>query len=375
MSTNTTSLFHLCEKPIEITRHNWIIGNYIDEDKSIYYELHYCNNDYYKGGLLIDDVWSNTLQKVNTNKKVDIYVLSAECCGYADFTMNEKYCYFLNCKNIEKQFIWQKDLDSESLQRIASVCNNLKSKYSNKSGKPIITVVTTVYNNALLLEQTIQSVINQNVDGLEYIIKDADSKDEFDEVVGRYSNYGIKVIKSKDKGIYDGMDQGVKAASGEYFQVLNSDDLFYGSDITRKYIDEIKSNHEDAYCSDMNIKFPNGKSIRRIADLSKLRYRSCVNHPSLVMKLSDYKRLGGFDLGLSISADCDLTIKMVKAKVKIKHLEFLSVNFRAEGASNSVYTLKILKENLICRYRYSQFNIPGYCYTILQFLKIRLRQL
>lgn len=362
----------LSDSPIEITRDNWIIGKYWDNYKSVLYELHYCTSNYYKGGFLIDDVWIQDKYDFDIKKKIDIYLLESECMISHDFVLDDRYCFFLKCKKIEKKFIYITEIDPFFSKVISDKYKNLESIYCVVPKKPVLTIVTTVFNNAFLLEQTLQSVINQDSNEFEYVIKDADSKDCFDDVIAKYYDYGIRVIKARDKGIYDGMDQGFKAANGEYVQVLNSDDVFYSNNVITKYVSYINKNDADAYCSDIMICYPSNKSFIRKADLSKLRYRSCINHTSLALKRSDYLKLGGFDLNLSIAADCDLTIKMQKSGLIIKHLDLLCVRFRAEGASNSAYTLKMLKENLICRYRYSTFNIMGYCFTLLQFLKIKI---
>ena len=360
------------ESPYEVTRGNWLLGGYLCTSNDTYYEVHYCEDDHYMSGLLIDDVWIQDKYKFEASKKIDIYILSDKCSQNDNFKLDIRHCYFLDCKNVYKHFVKLNVLGCKDTENVLKICKNLRSRYSNKRNQPLLTIVTTVYNNSLLLEQTLQSVINQDSAEFEYMIKDAESKDNFVEVIEKYQDYGIKVIKCKDNGIYDGMDQGLRSASGDYVEILNSDDLFFDNNIISKYIEEIKNNQSDAYCSDICIRFPNGKTMLRKADISKLRYRSCVNHTSLVMKLSDYIRLNGFDTGLKIAADCDLTIKIVKARLNIKHLNFVCVRFRAEGASNSTYTRQMLRENLICRYRYSKFNIAGYCYTLLQYLKIKV---
>lgn len=362
--------------PIEITRSNWIVGSYLDTKESVYYELHYCKSNHYLTGFLIDDVWSQSFYDINAQKKVDIYIVSGSSELSSNFFLNEKYCYFLQTKSIEKKFFKYEELNTDEKLVIDSIVSLCLTKYSSdcrEQNKPVLSIVTTVFNNSLLLEQTIQSVINQECCSFEYIIKDAKSRDNFEEVIARYTKYNIKVIRAKDKGIYDGMDQGIRAAEGEYVQILNSDDLFKSSIVVSEYVNAICSTNGDAYCSDINIVFPDGRSMIRKADLSKLRYRSCINHTSLALKKSDYINVGGFDLNLRIAADCDLTIKLVDAGLNIKHLDLVCVNFRAEGTSNSTYSFRMLKENLICRYRYSALNIQGYLFTILQFLKLKLQ--
>lgn len=352
--------------PNEITRNNWIVGSYFDMTNDVFYELHFCNDDAYFTGLLIDDTWAQSLYDVSAKVKKDIYIL-INCRKIDDFQLKKEYCYFLKCKTIQKTFFLYDELDDTIKNKVDSH-KGLKSSYDRKSSERKLSLVTTVYNNAVLLEQTIQSVINQRSNRFEYIIKDACSTDCFKNVVKEYESFDIRVIESKDNGIYDGMNQGFVAASGDYLQILNSDDVFYNSEVVGTYISAIDKNIADAYCSDILLCFPDGKKIIRKPNWEKARYRSCINHTSLVLKKSDYFKLGGFDSKLKIVADCELTVKMIKAGLVFKRIPITCVNFRAGGASGG-FTWNQLREGLVCRYRYHIFNIDGYVYTILQFLK------
>lgn len=364
--------------PIEITRSNWIVGSYLDTKESVYYELHYCKSNHYLTGFLIDDVWSQNIFDIKAKRKVDIYVVSGCSELSSNFFLNENYCYFLQTKSVEKRFLQYDELKPDEKLAIDSIISLCRTKYSSgnrEHNKPILSIVTTVFNNALLLEQTIQSVINQTSCNFEYIIKDAKSKDNFEEVIKRYADCDVTILSEKDKGIYDGMHQGFLAARGDYLQILNSDDLFYDSNVVSRYINEIASTHADGYCSDIMIRFPDGKRMLRKADLRKLKLRACVNHTSLAIKKDRYFFVGGFDLSLRIAADYDLTIKLIKSGCSIKHLDMICVNFRAEGASNNGYDWKTLKEGLICRSRVSRINILGYLYAIAQFIKINAKSI
>lgn len=332
--------------------------------------LHVCNDDSFKDGLLIDTLWWENASNSKFQNIEDVYILINGILKIEDFELSPCFSFFCNAKRISKRFYQVNDIDDKSKDYVLRYEKSLISSYKTTSITPLLSIVTTVYNNAILLEQTIQSVINQKTDKIDYIIKDACSTDNFDEIVHRYAKYNINVVKCKDFGIYDGMEQGFEAASGEYVQILNSDDVFYNSEVTNSYIAEIKNNASDAFCSNILLCFPNCKQIIRKPNLKKLRYQSCINHTSLVLKKSDYFRLGGFDKNLKIAADCDLTIKMAKDGLIIKRIPMISVNFRMGGTSSKI-SWRQLREGLICRYRYSFFNIDGYIFTILQFIKNR----
>lgn len=362
---------------IEITRDNWIVGyENVMKDNEVIREIHYCVSEYYLGGILIDDVWSDSFVPHGKSRKEDVYILAPSISPHPLFTLDKRHSFFLKTKDVNKSFVTWEQLKSEEKEILKKIVGGLRTRYEIPSNrKPILSIITTVFNNAFLLEQTIQSVVNQTSREFEYIIKDALSNDEFGQIVEKYKKYGIRIIRGKDKGIYDGMDQGIRASKGEYVQILNSDDVFYNSDVISNYIQHIRRRDAEAFCSDIEMHFPNGYLMRRNANLRMLPYRSCINHTSLALRLTDYVKAGGFDLSLSIAADADLTIKIIKNGVKIKHLNMLCVKFRAEGVSNSGYNLKMLKENLVCRYRYSKWNFMGYVFTLLQYCKHQIKMI
>ena len=54
------------------------------------------------------------------------------------------------------------------------------------SDKPLITVITVVYNGEKYLENTIQSVLDQAYDNIEYIIIDGGSSDGTIDIIKKY---------------------------------------------------------------------------------------------------------------------------------------------------------------------------------------------
>lgn len=100
--------------------------------------------------------------------------------------------------------------------------------------KPLITVITVVYNGAEHLEETIESVIHQTYDNVEYIIIDGGSTDGTLDILRKYAHAIDYWVSEKDEGIYDAMNKGGGLALGKGINFLNSGDFFKGQ-VLRDY--------------------------------------------------------------------------------------------------------------------------------------------
>lgn len=111
------------------------------------------------------------------------------------------------------------------------------------STTPYISIVTICYNAAKDLPLTIESVLAQDFLNYEYIIQDGNSTDNTPEIVESYrlkfEKKGIRFIynREKDGGIYDAMNKGVAASSGEYVNFMNAGDCFYSSSVLTDIFD------------------------------------------------------------------------------------------------------------------------------------------
>ena len=101
-------------------------------------------------------------------------------------------------------------------------------------------IITTSFNRAHILGETIASVLNQDYQNFEYIIVDDGSTDETPELIEKYKDDRLKYIKlpsNMERGF--ARNTGIKAASGEYITLLDSDDLIFTNHLTvaKKFID------------------------------------------------------------------------------------------------------------------------------------------
>ncbi|PCJ63257.1 MAG: hypothetical protein COA79_00180 [Planctomycetota bacterium] len=92
---------------------------------------------------------------------------------------------------------------------------------------PKISIITPSFNQAEFLEQTIQSVLDQNYPNLEYIIIDGGSTDNSVEIIKKYENSLTFWCSEKDSGQSNAINKGFSRATGEIVAWMNSDDFYH----------------------------------------------------------------------------------------------------------------------------------------------------
>lgn len=116
-----------------------------------------------------------------------------------------------------------------------------------------LSIVTINYNNAEGLLKTLASVVSQTYRDIEHIIVDGNSADESVEVIKDYVRRvesGESRVESvvwsseKDNGIYDAMNRGIRKATGDYIQILNSGDILAADDVTERMVNEVERVYE-----------------------------------------------------------------------------------------------------------------------------------
>jgi putative colanic acid biosynthesis glycosyltransferase len=167
-----------------------------------------------------------------------------------------------------------------------------------------ISIVTVNLNNAVTLEKTIKSVINQKFTDFEYLIVDGGSTDESVDIIKRYTQKISYWVSEKDTGIYNAMNKAIEIANGDYCIFLNSGDVFY-DELVLKNIQAFLT--ADFVCGDACLIYSESESTslwKAPVNVDELYFvqRLSVCHQSLFIKTSLLKKRH-YDESLKIVAD------------------------------------------------------------------------
>ena len=94
-----------------------------------------------------------------------------------------------------------------------------------------LTIITINYNNLEGLKRTVESVVNQTWQELEYIVIDGGSTDGSAAFLASCSDTIDYWVSEPDNGIYNALNKGIQKATGEYLLFLNSGDHFYSDEV------------------------------------------------------------------------------------------------------------------------------------------------
>ena len=93
----------------------------------------------------------------------------------------------------------------------------------------LVTVITPCFNSEKTIRRTIESVLHQTYQDIEYLIIDGASTDKTVEIAKSYEEafHGrMHIYSEKDEGIYYAMNKGIGLAKGELIGIVNSDDYY-----------------------------------------------------------------------------------------------------------------------------------------------------
>lgn len=229
-----------------------------------------------------------------------------------------------------------------------------------------VSIITVCFNSETTISRTIESVLNQTIEKLEYIIIDGASKDKTVEIAKSYEKafaekgYDYRIYSEPDKGIYDAMNKGIKKATGELIGIINSSD-WYEPSAVKTAVSYYGATRYDLFYADLQIwdEDKEGNLSKKL--VKKARIRDLVvsrdwNHPTTFVPKHVYEALNYFKLE-SIHDDWDLILRIRKNNPRMVIANEVLANFTMGGVSNEKSIKKCISRG---KARYRIYRNNGY---------------
>lgn len=176
----------------------------------------------------------------------------------------------------------------------------------------ILSIITINRNNAAGLEKTMRSVSSQTYKEFEYIVVDGASTDASVEVIKSFADLlgdRLKWISEPDRGIYDAMNKGIRMATGDYVQILNSADCLVSDNVVERMYHALEQNcHPGILYGNMLKDMPDGSIVRDRCfagqDITFLGFfTGTLNHSPAYIRRELFDKYGLYDDSLKIVSD------------------------------------------------------------------------
>lgn len=205
---------------------------------------------------------------------------------------------------------------------------------------PLVSIITPSYNQAAYLEQTIQSVLAQDYQPIEYIVIDGASTDRSPEIIQKYSPQLAWWVSEKDRGQADAINKGFQRAEGEILAWLNSDDLYLPGAVTQA-VHSLSAHPElglvfgDAITMDAD-----GRPLNRLTfgdwGLHELMNFRIICQPAVFFRRKVLEQAGYLDPSYNFLLDHQLWIRMASI-APVQHLDSLWAAARHHAEAKNVY--------------------------------------
>jgi glycosyltransferase involved in cell wall biosynthesis len=219
--------------------------------------------------------------------------------------------------------------------------NRLKGIVAKSSAdRPLVSVVTAVYNGQPYVAGCLESVFHQNYPNIEHIVMDGGSSDGTVDVLRQYNDRIALWRSEPDQGVYDAWNKALHEARGEWICFLGVDDEFLPGAVSA-YMALAANNPKAEYLSS-KVKWVHPSDYERIIGCPwtwrTFSKSMCTAHVGSMHRRSLFDRLGTYDTSYRIVADYELLLR-ARSQLNAAFMPVTTVMMRAGGVSCTIKAL------------------------------------
>lgn len=229
------------------------------------------------------------------------------------------------------------------------------------------TIITSCFNRQGSIRAAIESVLCQAYKDIEYIIVDGGSTDGSREIIEKYRDRVAKIIFEPDRGMYEGINKGIRAATGDVIALCHSDDRLYDENTVARIAQEFEQTGADMVYADgvylrrrnMDADEPARIWESGACNNQKLHLGWLPLHTTCYIKKKVYEEFGLYDESLKIAADTKFLLNILyNQKVKSVYLPRMVVKMRMGGYSTDIRHFQNMWNEDVQIYKDLGFRLP-----------------
>ena len=212
-----------------------------------------------------------------------------------------------------------------------------------------VSIITACYNRVSTIRETIESVLSQSYDNIEYIVVDGASTDGTLDIIYEFRDKISCIVSELDNGMYDAINKGIMLASGDVVGLVHSDDYLYDSHVISDIVEKFEESNADFIYGDGVFVDPNNtdKIIRNWVSGNYHQWKVKLGwlplHPTCYVRRNVMMKLGLYDESYKIAADTELLVRyMYEFRLKTSYLKRRIVRMRMGGLSTDSHRRKLM---------------------------------
>jgi len=230
---------------------------------------------------------------------------------------------------------------------------------------PRVSVVMPIYNGAVFLAASIDSVLAQTLEDFELILVDDGSTDDTGRIIAEYAarDPRIRTITKRNSGISDTLNQGLTVARGDWVARLDSDDLMLPERLERQLafvaadpgLIAAGSYYEiiDAAGRSHGSRMPLPRSREELERFFAAREPLSFLHPSMILRRQAALELGGYRRETEPAEDVDLFARMLATGAPILIQPEVLLRYRVHA--NAISARSATRQFMSVRWTYHNF--------------------
>jgi glycosyltransferase involved in cell wall biosynthesis len=221
-------------------------------------------------------------------------------------------------------------------------------------GKPLVSIITVVFNGARFFEETIASVFGQDYDNLEFIIIDGGSTDGTLELIRKYEHAIDYWVSEKDFGISDAFNKAVVLAAGDYLNFQGAGDYLVSGSVVSEMMRGVDAKRDMLVCGrvervaetvEKKVLWVAPERYTPVFDRRTLLLRMPFPHQALFTHRNMFDRYGLFDAANRFTMDYEHLLRAYRDFPAVLLRDIIFSAWR-EGGVGTGRLLECLREQV-----------------------------